>query len=415
MASIKYLLQSNSSQANIYVRLSLGRGKDFKRRTGYTIDSKNWSKAKGMPIQRNVELSNLKQDLLNLSSNLGARLNEAIRNRIDVNANWLQKELEIINNKTPVKDLDLLTNYIQLIIDTAASRMNQRGELGLSERRIKGYKTFKGMIKTYEKEVFKGESIILKNVDAMFANNFQDWLFSKRYSINYVGKNIDNLKAVCNDAEKNGYRTSPSLKNVRTFSKQKIREEIIYLTEEEQNQIAQLELKREALMNARKWLLLGCLIGQRGSDLLVLTEENIKELEEFRIIELVQQKTGKKVAIPLLPQAEKVIEGGMPYSISLQKFNKYIKDICEQSKINEPSPGRKNMEDGIFPKFELIGSHVCRRSFATNFYGKIPTSVLINITGHGTEKMFLKYIGKSSYDSAKQMVESFNKLQHNLN
>jgi hypothetical protein len=50
--------------------------------------------------------------------------------------------------------------------------------------------------------------------------------------------------------------------------------------------------------------------------------------------------------------------------------------------------------------------HVCRRSFATNFYGKIPTSVLMNITGHGTESI-LNYIGKTTYDNAYQMLEYF--------
>jgi len=74
------------------------------------------------------------------------------------------------------------------------------------------------------------------------------------------------------------------------------------------------------------------------------------------------------------------------------------------------SDGNRASIKGVYPKYELIGSHVCRRSFATNFYGKIPTPILINITGHGTEKMFLKYIGKTSYDNAYQMVKYFSKL-----
>ena len=34
-----------------------------------------------------------------------------------------------------------------------------------------------------------------------------------------------------------------------------------------------------------------------------------------------------------------------------------------------------------------------RRSFATNFYGKIETPLLMNITGHSKESTFLTYIG----------------------
>lgn len=39
------------------------------------------------------------------------------------------------------------------------------------------------------------------------------------------------------------------------------------------------------------------------------------------------------------------------------------------------------------------------------FYGKIPTSILMDITAHSTEKMFLSYIGETTYDNAYQMVE----------
>ena len=34
----------------------------------------------------------------------------------------------------------------------------------------------------------------------------------------------------------------------------------------------------------------------------------------------------------------------------------------------------------------------------------------MNITAHGTEKVFLKYIGKTTYDNAYQMLEYFSKL-----
>ncbi|MNQ95433.1 hypothetical protein D3C85_1109900 [compost metagenome] len=39
------------------------------------------------------------------------------------------------------------------------------------------------------------------------------------------------------------------------------------------------------------------------------------------------------------------------------------------------------------------------------FYGKIPTSILMDITADITEKMFLSYIGETTYDNAYQMVE----------
>jgi len=64
-------------------------------------------------------------------------------------------------------------------------------------------------------------------------------------------------------------------------------------------------------------------------------------------------------------------------------------------------------ETGIFEKWELVTSHIGRRSFATNFYGEIPTSYLIYVTGHSTESMFLNYIGKSNKDLALELTKYF--------
>lgn len=51
-------------------------------------------------------------------------------------------------------------------------------------------------------------------------------------------------------------------------------------------------------------------------------------------------------------------------------------------------------ELGNYPKYELIASHCFRRSFATNYYKKIPTALLIGITGHSKESLFLTYINQ---------------------
>ncbi|WP_343643998.1 hypothetical protein [Chryseobacterium sp.] len=59
-----------------------------------------------------------------------------------------------------------------------------------------------------------------------------------------------------------------------------------------------------------------------------------------------------------------------------------------------------------------MSSHIGRRSFATNFYGKIPTPLLMEATGHSTEKMFLQYINPVNIDRAVQLSNYFDKI-HN--
>lgn len=70
------------------------------------------------------------------------------------------------------------------------------------------------------------------------------------------------------------------------------------------------------------------------------------------------------------------------------------------AKINEPVTAYryngklKRKELGVFPKYAIITSHDLRRSFATNFFGKIPTAILMSMTGHSRETTFMSYIGK---------------------
>ena len=58
---------------------------------------------------------------------------------------------------------------------------------------------------------------------------------------------------------------------------------------------------------------------------------------------------------------------------------------------NNPKTRRKEIVNA--PKYEFVTSHIMRRSFASNYYGKIETPLLMNITGHSKESTFLTYIG----------------------
>jgi len=61
------------------------------------------------------------------------------------------------------------------------------------------------------------------------------------------------------------------------------------------------------------------------------------------------------------------------------------------------------------PKWQLISSHTARRSFATNAYERgTPAISLMQITGHRTEKSFLKYIKTSKKKHAEIVRKHLN-------
>jgi integrase len=412
MATLKYIIQSKSESSNIYVRYSIDRKTNLKRKTGFVINPKDWSLDKALPKQNREDLKAIKSKLDKLAVHINEAYNGAVNIGTEFNGDWLQHQIDLFNNKIVVVDMDVLTNSIDAYID--------RGD-NLTRGSIKNLDNLKKFIVNYETDALKGKQVLIRNINLDFIDAFKKYHKSKGRSINYIGTYISILRAVVNKASLNGIPIHPQFKQIKAIKEVKSPDQIIILTEEEQELIRNVTLEREAHNNARKWLLLGCVIGQRAGDLLNVMEKNIKDINGIKIIELKQQKTGKLVAIPLLPDALEIVESGLPYKISLEHFNKYSKDICEIAKIETIVKGKMRIDDkrtltaGSYKKWQVISSHVCRRSFATNFYGKIPTSVLMNITGHGTESVFLNYIGKTTYDNAYQMLEYFGKLSSKEN
>lgn len=419
MATINFLIQSQKENANIYVRFTNGRKTVLKKKTGFIIDPKDWNSKKGIPITKSESNKVLKITLDKLATHLENALNTSVANGKEIDANWLSSQIDLFNNKTEITDLDILTNYIQKYIDDSPYKRNQRGGIGFSPRRVTGLKTFQNLYLRFEKEVFGNKKIKVREVDIQFVEKFKRWLIDKNgYNTNYVGRNVIDLKTICNDAKKNGIEVSKQIDNIKGISENKKTEDILYLNFEELNKIKYAEIESEALINARKWLLLGCAIGQRAGDLLNISSQNIKSLGEHSIIELKQEKTGKLVAIPILKDARDIINSGMPYKISQTKFNEYIKEVCKIADISNVVTGkvkehsREAMKLMNLPKYNFVSTHICRRSFATNYYITIPTQLLMRITGHSTEKMFLKYIGKTEYDSATQMLDILEKVNN---
>ena len=107
------------------------------------------------------------------------------------------------------------------------------------------------------------------------------------------------------------------------------------------------------------------------------------------------------------------IEKKVPMKITNQHYNVLIKTICKKAGItnivfggkNDPVTNRKVLKE--YKKYELVTSHIADVLFVTNFYGTIPTSLLISATGHNTKKMFLNYIEKSSSNQALELASYF--------
>ena len=409
MATINFRLRSEANKnVSIKVYLSTGRGNLIELNTGFTINPKDWSETTNRPKQNKPENKVLSNNLNKLETYVFDSLNNDLSKGVLIDSYWLQNQISNCFERVEKNDTGLITNHIQYIIDNANTRkIKGRSKLGISQSRVKGYETFKKLVEVYQKDIKK--QINFLDINKTFIDRFTHWLINtKKYSTNYAGKQIDNLKTVCLDAEKNDIKINPYVKQIEGFSESSEDRHIVTLSFEELEQIRTAEITNTAYLNARNWLLIGCEIGQRGGDLLKITKNDIRYKGGNMYLDIIQKKTGKSVTIGIInPHIIDIIENDFPREISSQKLNFYIKKVCEVAKINEKVEGKKlnpkakkeNPETmrkvlDFYPKHELITTHSFRRSFATNYYKQIPTGVLIGITGHSKESLFLEYINK---------------------
>jgi integrase len=421
MAKVNFRIRSNSSKnVSIKVYLSNGVNNFIETNTGFTINPSDWSTSTKLPKQNIATNKKLHNDLKDLESYIYASLNDANSKSELVDKNWLNNVINECFKRVEKTDNNLLINHTRYIIENASTRVVKgRNDIGLSKNTIKVYQTFLNIISEYQKSIKK--SIHFTEINKNFVDKFTNWLINvKKYSINNAGKQIDMLKNICSDAYKQEIEVNPYFKNIEGFNERNEDRYIVTLSFEDLEKIYNTEIENPSLNNARKWILIGCELGQRGGDLLDITFDNVRYIDGLMVIDIVQTKTKKGIPVPVLNKnVVKLIENEFPYKISTQKLNDYIKEVCKIVGISEIIEGKKIDSKsnrkvlGKYPKYELITTHSFRRSYATNYYKLIPTAVLIGTTGHSKESIFLQYINQR--EDKDQNAKLFAEYYANMN
>ena len=416
MASINFLYRSTKDKANLNLRLLYRHNaKDyvFGAKTKVEVSKIYWSK-QHKKKSKDIEITNKQTDINNELNKIENYVLNAFNsvNIETINKEWLQTQIDYYYNP-PKQEKSIpidLINYIDFYIDYRKHELKNAS--------VQKFNVIKNKIIRFEK--YRKKQILIKDVNDSFKNEFVIYCKNEIYSQNTIQRELAIIKTFCKHARFLGIETHPQLDSLR-LDKAKV--EKIYLTFEDLTKIENISKNQltDSLDNAKDWLIISCYIGQRVSDFMRFTDEQIRIENDKYLIEFTQKKTGKNMTVPLHPKVLEILnkrKGKFPYPISDQKYNDFIKTVCELAEINELTKGSKLVETetdskvyrkktGMYKKYDLVTSHIGRRSFATNFYGKIPTTYLIYVTGHSTEAMFLNYIGKSSKDLALEITNYF--------
>jgi integrase len=234
----------------------------------------------------------------------------------------------------------------------------------------------------------------------------------KKQSNNSVGKHIQIIKLVLNEASEMGVNTNMKFKNKRFFVI-KEQTESIYLSEKEIQLIYNLDLSSHPkLEKTRDLFVIGCKTGLRFGDFNNIHPDQIKG----PFIMIRQAKTGEPVTVPIHPIVQELIKkykGHLPKAKVNQVVNRELKEIAnmipefnELVEISATKSGKRGQI--LFKKNELISTHTARRSFCSNEYlAGTPSMSIMAISGHKTEKAFLRYIKVKSIDHATIIKEKW--------
>lgn len=416
MASVNFLYRSTKDKANLVLRL-LYRFNDkdyvFGAKTNLEVSKEFWNKHRNLVRPKDINIINRQAEINNELNKIENHLLSSFNstNPEFINKEWLETQVNQYYN--PHNQTEFPTELIKYIDKYIEIKENE-----VTKSSLKKFRVTKHKLERFQD--FRNNIIFIKDVNLNFKTEFEKYCISEQYAPNTIARELRFIKTVCNHAKYNGLETSYQLEKIKARY-QKV--DSIYLTEEEIQKIENVSGLPDHLENAKDWLIISCYTGQRVSDFMRFNKSMVR-LEQNKagalkpLIEFSQKKTGKLMTVPLTQKVGEILnkrDGEFPRPISEQKYNLYIKEVCKLagltkkvkgSKKIETSPNSKKYrkESGLFKKWELVTSHIGRRSFASNFYGKIPTSFLIYITGHSTEAMFLNYIGKSNKDIAMELT-----------
>ncbi len=381
----------------IYLQYTYTKGKFLRYYTGVTVPKEFWDKEKerAKPDRKFPDYAEINAQLNRIETEAAQIALRSQYNKSDLSNEVFKTELDtFLGKKAEVeKSLTFLRYFTKAIEERKANPNYARSS-------IKVYVSTFNHLKAYAEGVLRRE-ITFADFNHVFFSDFSNHLFGKGFGNNYVHKLTSTLKTILREADRREVAPELKIKDGWLVAK---REEppAIYLTEDELSQLFNIDLSgNPRLCRVRDLFLIGCHTGLRFSDFTVLKPGNFKKAANGReYIEMLTQKTGVKVTIPVKSEVREILTRyayQLPKPISNQNFNEYLKEVGQLAGLTEPTMLTRFRNgqriNQTFPKFELMTTHTARRSFATNAYkASVPVKYIMAVTGHTTEREFYKYV-----------------------
>jgi hypothetical protein len=421
MATVRFYIRSKVNKlAPVYVQYRDGKDLKIRLMTPYKLYPDYWNE-KGQKLKPNILYSGelteaTAKDIEDKFDKLKDRI---LRDSFDLTGKptteWLQGVIDTFYYKdVPKVKPETFREYFDRFYNEAKAG-TRLATVGTTKRRY-SYESIRSIRGTkLSVEMFMDESkrkSDFMDISIDWYNDFLQFYFKRGCGANYLGRHIKMIKTVMRAARDEGLHQNVEIerKSFKTLSE---KSDSIYLTEEEVRKLYEKDLSKNPLYDkVRDVFLAGVYTAQRYSDYSHINKGMIKEEGGVRYIELTQQKTGEKCLIPMRPELEAILK---KYNYTLpktfeQKVNFNIKKIGKDCEITDPI-SIEIWQSGMrvkktLMKCDLIKTHTARRTGCTLMYlSGIPTIDIMKISGHRTEKEFLKYIKVGKKETAMTLAK----------
>lgn len=425
MATITFKLRGNGENETIYFRFRPNSNLDYISATPFKINSKDWDTktfcwsldqyikgAKTLEAKNhnskiddfNRRLSDFKNKLENFVADHTDKQAEEIKTLIKdfVQSNYFAHRKQSNKQKPKNKFPEKFSDFVDFYLRVRSIEDKTKGVKPLAENTIKKYNSLKKVVETFRKNV------LMTEISDLFRIEFVDYLNKNNYSTNTQVKYIKDIKTLCKFADKElpinkqvlHWEIANNIENVS---------EGVTFTFEQLKKLSECIMPTDYLDNARDWLLVSCYTSVRVSELFTFDIDNIITDGTEKYIKVTEKKnantTGGKKIIYLMPQVLKIMDkrnGQFPRKISDQRFNEYIKKVCEIVGFDEPTEGGIMIEGrkikDIYPFYKLVTSHAGRKTYVTLFSQYIPTEILQIQTNHHSKEM-VEHYNKTNEDT----------------
>ena len=370
---------SNSKEGTIELRITYNRIQRYVA-TGVRVYPKEWRKDRIVNRADAFEM----QYTLDL---FVAQAKRTINEQIEAGTFDMNTIVGIINGKQKQKSEENVPDK-RLLIDYFRERANVR-KYGRAEDSQERYNRFLRWFDAW------GSMVTFADITEANIIKMDEALGSKMKPCSKWGNYHRFLNGFIIDAINEGIIRRNPYKNLH-IKKDKNSDEALekYLTKEEFERLAEMELPSDYLRHARDLFLFQTYTCMAYVDLAAFDPEKITYVKGRPMYVGRRGKTNQKFTFMLLPQALEILEryGGTLPMISNQKYNNYIKMIAVMAGINKP-----------------VSTHWARHTGATLLLNSgVDMEVVSRVLGHSSTRMtrmiYAKMLDETIANAMEKMI-----------